>query len=290
MPIARLLHCCSFPAKSKTRQGEREKKKKISESAGKHRFGPHLHLTWKMHFLDVLVRMFFPRAKLAPARFLCTVSPILKSGSLHLVLIKMPSLADGKELEWVATEDKDNVQRWFMWLLVLVNLHLRLMCFGSTWFPIRFFLPQSRRPPSLHPLLHLISFSPSIQIVFIGMTGPVVGDSHRHGRTMHCDGDIHMIMPSDSTLLQIHLDSQSAFSVCVDVYDYDVLTLQIILHNTLFSLHVMSQPASLPLWFFSFCPLFCSSVCPFTIFLSPNTMLAITLNPFHSHGFWQYFF
>lgn len=78
------------------------------------------------------------------------------------------------------------------------------------------FLPHSTLSPShpqppfpMHPLLHLISLSQSIQIFFIGMTGPVVGDSHRHGGTMHCDGDIHMIMPSDLILQQIHLDSRS---------------------------------------------------------------------------------
>lgn len=77
--------------------------------------------------------------------------------------------------------------------------------------------PQPLKTPtppfifSLHPLLHLISLFPSIQIFFIGMTGLVVGDSHRHGGTMHCDGDIHMIMPSVLTRLQIHLDSQSPF-------------------------------------------------------------------------------
>lgn len=56
----------------------------------------------------------------------------------------------------------------------------------------------STPPSSLHPLLHLISSSPSIQIVRAGMTEPVVGDRHRHARTMRCDGDIHVIMPQES--------------------------------------------------------------------------------------------
>lgn len=97
---------------------------------------------------------------------------------------------------------------WFSWLI-----YTWVLCAFAPPDSNLISVPQSCQPPSLHPLLHLISSSPSIQIVFIGMTGPVVGDSHRHGRTMHCDGDIHMIMPSDLTLLQIHLDSQSPFSL-----------------------------------------------------------------------------
>lgn len=118
---------------------------------------------------------------------------------------------------------------FFFYLSFLVHLHLGFMWFCSTWFqsvvcpsitphpptPHPLLNLSKPQPPlfifSLHPLLHLISLFPSIQIFFIGMTGLVVGDSHRHGGTMHCDGDIHMIMPSVLTRLQIHLDSQSPF-------------------------------------------------------------------------------
>lgn len=154
------------------------------------------------------------------------------------------------------------------------------------------FLSLSRTNPlPLHPLLHLISLSPSIQIVFIGMTGPVVGDSHRHGRTMHCDGDIHMIMPSDLTLLQIRFSffPTLCISLCLDVYDC-VLTFQTI--SMCCSLFMLCP--SLPLHHSDFSPSFCSSMSVslpyFFSPFSPNTMLAITLNNFHSHGFWQYFF
>lgn len=95
-------------------------------------------------------------------------------------------------------------------------------------------LPPTSPPPiSLHPLLHHISLSPSIQIVFIGVTGPVVGDSQRRARTMHCDGDIHMIMSSDLILLQIHLNGPGSpflsflslsvsLPICLDVCDCSV--------------------------------------------------------------------
>lgn len=104
------------------------------------------------------------------------------------------------------------------------------VCFCSTWFQSDFL--SLRHPTPLlasFMLLHLISFSPSIQIHFIGMTGPVVGDSHRHGRTMHCDGDIHMIMPSDLTVLQIHLDSRPPRSLSLSLSaSMCVLTFQMI--------------------------------------------------------------
>lgn len=135
-------------------------------------------------------------------------------------------------------------------------------------------------PPffSLHPLLHLISLSPSIQIFFIGMTGPVVGDGHRHGGTMHCDGDIHMIMPSD--LLQIHLVWISSFCLsgciflCVDFSNDFVLSscYAPACHSTALISPLFSVPACLSLPYFS---------SPFPL----NTTLAIALNHFHSHGF-----
>lgn len=132
------------------------------------------------------------------------------------------------------------------------------------------FLPHSTLSPShpqppfpMHPLLHLISLSQSIQIFFIGMTGPVVGDSHRHGGTMHCDGDIHMIMPSDLILQQIHLDSRSLslffllfipspflpppppVSVCMCIY---VLTFKMVFKCCSLFMLCPSLPLSL-LWF-----------------------------------------
>lgn len=171
------------------------------------------------------------------------------------------------------------------------GFHVLLLHLIPIWF-----LSLSRpNPLSLHPLLHLISFSPSIQIFFIGMTGPVVGDSHRHGGTMRCDGDIHMIMPSDLTLhMQTHWDTQCPFfylspfciSLCLDVLTFQMIFKSLVLsscyapacHSTTLISLLFSVPACLSLYL---------------IFLPPfplNTMLAITLNNFLSHGFWQCFF
>lgn len=121
-----------------------------------------------------------------------------------------------------------------------------LLCLIPMWF-----LSLSRpNPPSLHPLLHLIFPFPSIQIVFIGMTVPVVGNSHRHARTMHCDGDIHMIMPSDLTWLQTHLDGQSPFFLSPSVWMYMSLLSKWFLN--LFSPDVILQPITTPLWLLSY--------------------------------------
>ena len=71
--------------------------------------------------------------------------------------------------------------------------------------------------PSLSSTL---SPSPSIQIwkSFIGMTGPVARDGRCHTGTMRCDGDIHMIMPSDthhSQNIQLQQNLTGNHCVCV---------------------------------------------------------------------------
>lgn len=154
-------------------------------------------------------------------------------------------------------------------LFFVLHLHLILMRFCSTWFKSDL-CPSLASTPffSLHPLQHLISLSPSIQIVFIGMTGPVVGDSHRHGRTMHCDGDIHMIIPSDLTPLQIHFAPRllfsSCFSVCICLcvdFSNDFVALSLCCAPACHSTTLIPLPFSVPacLFLYLYPPLFPST-------------------------------